>query len=91
VWRLPIGEGHRAALKSDIADLRQSVPETYAPDACHAAALLHAFAGATPWAHLDISGVHRRDEPDELRAAGPTGFGVRLLDRLVAHRFEAEE
>jgi leucyl aminopeptidase len=41
-----------------------------------------------PWAHLDIAGVAwtKRDLP--LAAKGATGFGVRLLDRLIADHFE---
>lgn len=88
VWKLPIDTDHRAALDSDIADLRQCAAGRLLPDACHAAAFLREFAGGTRWAHLDIAGVARREEPCELLPAGPTGFGVRLLDRLVAMRFE---
>jgi leucyl aminopeptidase len=44
--------------------------------------------GETPWAHIDIGGTDLRDEADERHAAGPTGFGVRLLDRLIALRYE---
>ena len=87
-WRMPIGERHVEDLKSDIADLRHCVPGRGQPDACHAAAFLRGFAGGTPWAHLDIAGLELHDEADDRRAAGATGFGVRLLDRLVAQRFE---
>jgi leucyl aminopeptidase len=58
------------------------------PDACHAAAFLREFVGDTPWLHLDIAGVESRDDADAVHAKGATGFGVRLLDRLVADRFE---
>ncbi len=88
VWRMPIGDSHRADLASDIADLRHCVPGRGQPDACHAAAFLSAFVGDTPWAHLDIAGLEARAAADDRHAAGPTGFGVRLLDRLVAQRFE---
>jgi leucyl aminopeptidase len=90
VWHLPIDESHRRALDSDIADLRHCSPERGQPDACHAAAFLREFVGDIPWAHLDIAGVENHAEADNRRAAGATGFGVRLLDRLVRDRFEAE-
>jgi leucyl aminopeptidase len=32
-----------------------------------------------PWAHLDIAGVANSDSATDLCAAGPTGWGVRLL------------
>lgn len=89
VWRMPIADAHREDLKSDIADLRNCTTGRLQPDACHAAAFLHSFAGDTPWAHLDIAGVEAREQADDAHAAGPTGFGVRLLDRLTASAFEA--
>jgi leucyl aminopeptidase len=70
----------------------------FLPDACHAAAFLRDFAapegGASiPWAHLDIAGMDLREEDMEAGPyplpPGPSGYGVRLLDRLVADRFEA--
>ncbi len=88
LWRMPIGESHRRALDSDIADMKQCVDERRQPDACHAAAFLREFVGETPWLHLDIAGVESREEADAGHAKGATGFGVRLLDRLIADRFE---
>lgn len=88
VWRLPIDESHRRELDSDIADLRHCSPDRMQPDASQAAAFLREFVGETPWVHLDIAGVENWAEADERYAAGATGFGVRLLDRLVADRFE---
>jgi leucyl aminopeptidase len=88
VWRLPVCAGYRKALDSDIADLRHCVPEHGQPDASQAAAFLHHFVGDTPWVHLDIAGVESREEATDEHPAGATGFGVRLLDRLVQDRFE---
>jgi leucyl aminopeptidase len=85
LWELPIGARHREDLNSDIADLKQCVPAGTGrpqPDASHAAAFLREFVGEVPWVHLDIAGV------DTKEGAGPTGFGVRLLDRLVEMQFE---
>jgi leucyl aminopeptidase len=97
LWPMPIGARHREDLASDIADLKQCAPAgsgawggRFLPDACHAAAFLRDFVGETPWAHLDIAGVDTAEEAHALGPAGPTGFGARLLDRLVAQRFEAE-
>jgi leucyl aminopeptidase len=82
LWPMPIGARHREDLHSEIADLKQCCAGTLLPDASHAAAFLREFAGDTPWAHLDIAGV-RLDEKGL-----PTGFGARLLDRLVELYFE---
>ncbi len=97
VWPMPIGERHREDLRSDIADLRQCAPHgsgawggRFLPDACHAAAFLREFTEGVPWAHLDIAGVELRREDEPLGIKGPSGFGARLLDALVAMRFEEE-
>lgn len=97
LWPMPIGTRHREDLRSEIADLKQCAPAgsgafggRLLPDACHAAAFLRDFLGEVPWAHLDIAGVETAEEAHALGPAGPTGFGARLLDRLVAMRFEEE-
>ena len=87
-WRMPLAEGYGEALESDIADLRQCSDGSRQPDACHAAAFLRNFVGGTPWVHLDIAGVESHETASDRHAAGPTGWGVRLLDQLVADRFE---
>jgi leucyl aminopeptidase len=91
VWRMPIGDSHRADLDSDIADLRQCLTGRLLPDACHAAAFLRAFAGTVPWVHLDIAGMEPAAATDDAVSVGPTGFGARLLDRLMEQSFEAAE
>ena len=104
LWPMPIGTSHREDLHSDIADLRQCWPggtgRRGIPDACHAAAFLREFIGPgngapsgsipgfTPWAHLDIAGMESREEDGPLGPKGPSGYGVRLLDRLVRDHFE---
>ena len=88
-WRMPVSDGYREALESGVADLRQCSDGTRQPDACHAAAFLRSFVGDTPWVHLDIAGVESHEIADDRHASGPTGWGVRLLDRLVADRFES--
>ena len=88
VWQLPIDASHRDAIRSDIADLRHCAPGRGQPDASRAAAFLREFVGDVPWVHLDIAGVESRAEASGRYAKGATGFGVRLLDRLVRDRFE---
>lgn len=87
-WRMPLGGGYGDALESAVADLRQCSDGTRQPDACHAATFLRHFVEDVPWVHLDIAGVEARERADDRHAAGPTGWGVRLLDRLVAELFE---
>jgi leucyl aminopeptidase len=87
-WRMPLSEAYRDALLSDIADIRQCAEGRLQPDACHAALFLRGFVADVPWAHLDIAGVEAHETASDRHPAGPTGWGVRLLDRLVQDRFE---
>ena len=88
LWRLPLDDVHDEALKSPVADLRNCQWER-GPDHLHAARFLQHFVPeGVPWAHLDIAGVTEAEEDGPLAAKGPTGFGVRLLERLVADRLE---
>ncbi len=88
VWRMPLGGGYDEALKSDIADLRNCATGRFQPDACHGASFLAHFTAGVPWAHLDIAGMDSQAEASDSHAKGASGYGVRLLDRLVARRFE---
>ncbi len=88
IWRMPITEADLRSLDSDIADIKHCVDGRGQPDANQAAAFLRSFVDETPWVHLDIAGVESRAEADARHAKGATGFGVRLLDRLVTDRFE---
>jgi leucyl aminopeptidase len=40
------------------------------------------------WAHLDIAGVTWANKAKPIVPKGGTGFGVRLLDRLVRDHYE---
>jgi leucyl aminopeptidase len=87
LWRMPLGEDYAKHIKSDIADIK-NVGRAREAGASAGAVFLQRFVGDVPWAHLDIAGVAwtKRDLP--LAAKGATGFGVRLLDRLIADHFE---
>ena len=87
VWRMPLGEDYAKHIKSDIADIK-NVGRPREAGASAGAVFLERFVGDVPWAHLDIAGVawSKRDLP--LAGKGATGFGVRLLDRLIADHCE---
>ncbi len=55
-----------------------------------AAQFLKRFITDTPWAHLDIAGVAWQDgEQKVMTPSWGTGWGVRLLNRLVWEHYEA--
>lgn len=90
VWRMPLDAAYGTGLESGIADIRHCSEGRLEPDACMAARFLHGFVGEVPWVHLDIAGVESHETADDRHAAGPSGWGVRLLDRLVRDGFEEQ-
>jgi leucyl aminopeptidase len=89
VWRLPLDASYDDDIKSDIADMH-NVGRGRSAGSIAGAKLLEQFVGKVPWAHLDIAGVTWSKAAKPTVPKGGTGFGVRLLDRLVADRFEAK-
>ncbi len=87
VWRLPLSDAYDKALKSKIADMK-NIGGPHA-GSITAAQFLQRFVGKTPWAHLDIAGVAWQDgEHKPLIPSWGTGWGVRILNRLVADHYE---
>ncbi|HEY5360845.1 MAG TPA: leucyl aminopeptidase [Streptosporangiaceae bacterium] len=84
VWRMPLEDSYATALASDVADLSHIARDGTPAGSITAALFLREFAGGLPWAHLDIAGTGRSAENDGELAKGATGFGVRLLLRLLA-------
>jgi leucyl aminopeptidase len=87
VWRLPMGEAYDKAINSDAADMK-NVGNRAGGSITAAQFLLRFIKKGTAWAHLDIAGVAWSSKDKPTVPKGGTGFGVRLLDRLVADHFE---
>lgn len=81
IWPMPLFQEHETQIKSEVANLKNSGGRL--GGACTAAAFLKAFAGETPWAHLDIAYTAHRDKNEPHQARGATGFGVRTLVELA--------
>jgi len=77
LWRLPLWEPHRDAVRGQVADVKNTGGRD--GGAITAAAFLSFFAGDGPWAHLDIAGTAWVDKPEPYQPRGATGVGVRLL------------
>jgi leucyl aminopeptidase len=88
MWRLPIHELHKDALKSEIADMKNS-GERWG-GAINAAVFLREFVGNTPWAHLDIAGPSQSPKDRGYHSKGGTGVGVRTLVELVLQKAEEQ-
>lgn len=87
VWRMPLGEEYDKQIKSDIADMKNV--GNRGAGSITAAQFLQRFVGQTPWAHLDIAGVAWAKKDAGVTPKGASGFGIRLLDRLVADHYES--
>ena len=81
VWRMPLGKAYHQQLKSHIADMKNIGGP--AGGSITAACFLERFVIDTPWAHLDIAGKAWADKSTKTVPKGGTGYGVRLLNRLI--------
>jgi leucyl aminopeptidase len=88
VWRMPMGPAYDKVLRSKIADMK-NIGNGPTAGSTTAAQFLQRFIDKTPWAHLDIAGVAWQDgEQRPLVPSWATGWGVRLLNRLIEHNYE---
>jgi leucyl aminopeptidase len=84
---LPLYEEYRQAMRSDIADIKNSGSRP--GGAQKGAIFIREFTGGVPWAHLDIAPVAYFDRDEGTNACQPkgaSGFGVRTLLEYLAGR-----
>ena len=86
LWRMPLGPEYDKLIDSKNADMK-NIGGRYG-GAIIAAQFLQRFVKETPWAHLDIAGTAMGSPPSEINQSWGSGFGVRLLDRLVRDNYE---
>lgn len=86
VWRMPIGPEFDKMIESKFADMKNTGGRFGGSSS--AAALLQRFVNDTPWAHLDIAGTAMGSPQNEINRGWASGWGVRLLDRLVRDHYE---
>lgn len=85
VWRMPMGSQYDSKIKSKFADM-QNIASAAGAGSITAAQFLQRFIEKdTPWAHLDIAGVAWTGDA---KPSWGSGYGVKLLDRLVADHYE---
>ncbi len=89
LWRLPLGEEYDRDINTDAADMKNTGDGRNASSIIAAQFLQRFIQKDVKWAHLDIAGVTWSNKDAPTVPKGGTGFGVRLLDRLVADRFES--
>ncbi len=78
---LPLHQGYRNLIDSDIADMKNTGGRY--GGAITAALLLQEFIDESTWIHLDIAGPARSSDNELVRGKGATGFGVMGLFNFI--------
>jgi len=86
VWRMPLGAEYDKMIDSKFADMKNTGGRW--GGAITAAQLLQRFVDKTPWAHLDIAGTAMGSPQSDINKSWASGWGVRLLERLVEDYYE---
>ncbi|HEY6259406.1 MAG TPA: leucyl aminopeptidase [Xanthobacteraceae bacterium] len=86
LWRMPLGPDYDKKIDSKFADMKNTGGRD--GGSITAAQLLQRFVDKTPWAHLDIAGTGMGSPQTDVNKSWASGFGVRLLDHLVAEHYE---
>ncbi|MFZ5608699.1 MAG: leucyl aminopeptidase [Pseudomonadota bacterium] len=87
LWRIPLGKAYDKLIDTPVADMKNVGPRE--AGSITAAQFLQRFIQkGVHWAHLDIAGTVWSEKDRPLWEKGATGYGVRLLDRLVRDHFE---
>ena len=88
VWQLPLDPFYDKMIKSKIADMK-NIGGGNSGAITAAQFLLRFIDKGTDWAHLDIAGVAWQDgEQKPMIPSWGTGWGVRLLNRLIIEHYE---
>ncbi|MBL6785902.1 MAG: leucyl aminopeptidase [Candidatus Pelagibacter bacterium] len=88
LWRMPLHKNYDKLMNSKNADV-QNINYVGGAGSTTAAQFLQRFIiNKTPWAHLDIAGMAFSKYGGALNSGGATGFGVRLLNKLIEENYE---
>ena len=88
LWRMPLHKNFDKLIDSKNADM-QNINYVGGAGSTTAAQFLQRFIlNKTPWAHLDIAGMAFSKYGGALNSGGATGFGVRLLNKLIEDNYE---
>jgi leucyl aminopeptidase len=86
VWRMPLAKGYDKLIDTPNADMK-NIGGRWG-GAITAAQFLKRFVKKTPWVHLDVAGVAMASGKTDISRTWASGWGVRLLDELVASEYE---
>ncbi len=88
LWRMPLPAQYDKNIDSMIADMKNTGGRP--GGSITAAMFIQRFTNGVPWAHLDIAGTAwKKPSAFPTSPDGATGYGVRLLNRMVAEKYES--
>ena len=88
LWRMPLHKNFDKLIDSKNADMK-NINYVGGAGSTTAAQFLQRFVlNKTPWAHLDIAGMAFSKYGGALNSGGATGYGVRLLNKLIEDDYE---
>jgi len=88
VWRMPLAAEYDKMIDSKFADVKNTGGSRWG-GAITAAQFIKRFVDdKIPWAHLDIAGTGFDSRQNDVNRSWGSGWGVRLLDRLVTDHYE---
>lgn len=85
VWQLPFNDDFKAAIRSDIADIKNIGDPRISAGTITAACFLREFSGDVPWVHLDIASSAFNVPNVGYFGKGATGSSIRLMIDLAMH------
>jgi leucyl aminopeptidase len=86
VWRMPLGPEYDKMIDSQFADMKNTGGRF--GGSITAAHFIKRFTNDVPWVHLDIAGTALDSPQTEINKVWSSGWGVRLLDKLVEDNYE---
>lgn len=86
VWRMPLAPEYDRIIDHDVADVKNTGGRH--AGSITAAQFLQRFVNNVPWAHLDVAGTAMDGARNAINQSWGSGWGVRLLDRLVSQYYE---
>ncbi|MEP4802884.1 MAG: leucyl aminopeptidase, partial [Hyphomicrobiales bacterium] len=86
VWRMPLAKSYDKLVDSKFADMKNTGGRW--AGSITAAQFLQRFVRDVDWAHLDVAGTAMGSPQTDTNRSWGSGFGVKLLNQLIADKYE---
>jgi leucyl aminopeptidase len=83
---MPLSPEYDKMIDFEVADMKNIGGRN--AGAITAAQFLQRFVNSVPWVHLDVAGTAMDANRNAINQSWGSGWGVRLLNRLVAEHYE---